>query len=490
MGRVLRRFSIAAVSAVLLTALVHAMPASAADEGAEYREIRFPVEGPVNFTDDFGAPRAGGRTHEGNDLMGSKMQRLLAAVDGTVTFVRLDASNLSGNMLTIRDADGWTYRYIHINNDTPGTDDGSNLIENAFAPGIVTGSKVKAGDFVASMGDSGDAETTAPHLHFEVRRPDGSAANPWTSLRLARGMSAGTRCAYNSNPKRSPAAASGAGYYVLGSDGGIFSFGAAPFFGSVPGLKLPAKVTALRLSTTKTGLGYTILGADGGIFTFGDAAFHGSVPGLNLPVRVSALDLRPTNTGNGYWVLGADGGVFSFGDAEFYGSLPGIGVVNKAIRLVPTPTGKGYWILGKDGGVFSFGDASFYGSVPGLGIDNAAVVAMAAPPTPKTIANPTTTSATSRPAGYWVLAADGGVFAFGAPFYGSLPGTGLCQPPKGVQLAPSATGKGYWMVAENGSVWTFGDASDLGDVPRLGLSTVRAVDLAAVGSTTTLRGQK
>jgi hypothetical protein len=432
----------------------------------------------VNFSDDFGAPRAGGRTHEGNDLMGSKMQHLLSAVDGTVTFARVEAS---GNMLTIRDADGWTYRYIHINNDTPGTDDASNLVENAFAPGITTGSKVKAGDFVAYMGDSGDAETTAPHLHFEIRKPDGSAVNPWTSLRLSKGMTAGTRCAYNANPKRTPSEASGAGYYVLGSDGGIFSFGNAPFLGSVPGLKLPVKVTALRLSTTKTGLGYYILGSDGGIFSFGDATFFGSVPGLNLPARVTALDLRPTRSGAGYWILGADGGVFSFGDAQFFGSLPGIGVTNKAIRLVPTPTGNGYWILGADGGVFSFGDATFFGSVPGLGINNTAVVAMAAPTSDKVN-------------GYWVLAGDGGVFSFGAPFYGSLPGVGLCQPPKGVQMAPSATGKGYWMVAENGSVWTFGDANDFGDVPRLGLTKVRAVDLATLSPaglpTTTLGGKK
>jgi hypothetical protein len=487
----MRRAAVAllTLATVLATAVAHAAPASAADEGADYREIHFPVEGAVNFTDDFGAPRSGGRTHEGNDLMGTKMQHLLAAVDGTVTGAKIDVANLSGNMLTIRDADGWTYRYIHVNNDTPGTDDGSNLPENAFAPGIEPGTKVKAGQVVAYLGDSGNAEGTGPHLHFEVRRPDGTAVDPWTSLRLAKGMPAGTRCAYNSNPKRTPSAASGAGYYVLGSDGGIFSFGDAPFLGSVPGLKLPVKVTALRLSTTKTGLGYYILGADGGIFSFGDAAFYGSVPGLDLPVKVSALDLRPTATGNGYWILGADGGVFSFGDAEFFGSLPGIGVVNKAIRLVQTPTGKGYWILGADGGVFSFGDASFFGSVPGLGVTNASVVAMAAPPAPAAPAL-TAKSKAAAPSGYWVLAGDGGVFAFGAPFYGSLPGVGLCQPPKGVQMAPSATGKGYWMVAENGSVWTFGDASDLGDVPRLGLTKVRAVDLAATPPSTTVRGQR
>jgi hypothetical protein len=471
----MRRFAalFAALPVVLCAPFVaSARPAAAADVGPEYRELHFPVDGAVSFSDDFGAPRSGGRTHEGNDLLGKKLQHLLAAVDGTVVTAKADASNLSGNMLTIKDADGWTYRYIHVNNDTPGTDDDLNPPDAMFAPGIVAGSKVKAGDFVAFMGDSGNAESTSPHLHFEVRRPDGTPIDPWTSLRLARGLPAGTRCAYDKNPKARPSAASGAGYYVLGSDGGIFTFGGAPFVGSVPGLGLPVKVTALRLSTTRSGKGYHVLGADGGIFSFGDAVFHGSVPGLGLGAPVKALDLRPTASGRGYWVLGDDGGVFSFGDAAFHGSVPGLGLAAKvkALRLVPTPSGGGYWVLATDGGVFSFGDAAFYGSVPGLGLANASVVAMAA------------SAAVGRAAsdGYWVLAADGGVFSFGVPFYGSIPGAGLCQWPHGVQLAPSATGKGYWVVGDEGSVWPFGDAVDAGDVPRLGLKGVRAVDLASV----------
>ena len=460
----MRRFPIAFVIAAAAFAGVPIAPARAADTGPEFREVRFPVDGAVSFSDDFGDPRSGGRTHEGNDLMGARMQKLLAAVDGTVASAKLDASNLSGHMLTIRDADGWTYRYIHVNNDTPGTDDGLATIDQIFAPGITSGSKVAAGDHVAFMGDSGNAEGTSPHLHFEIHDPDGVAVNPWTSLRLAKGLPAGTRCSYPKNPKAKPSKSSGAGYYVLGNDGGIFTFGSAPFAGSVPGLGLEARVTALRLAATKSGKGYRVLGDDGGIFSFGDAEFFGSVPGLNLPVRVKALDLRPTSTGNGYWILGEDGGVFSFGDAEFFGSVPGLGIKAKALRLVPTPTGKGYWVLGVDGGVFSFGDAEFAGSVPGLGIPTT-VVAMAAAP---------------KGGGYWVLGNDGGVFSFGAPFHGSIPGVGLCQWPKGVQIAPSASGSGYWVVAENGSVWPFGDALDYGDVPGVGLTTVRAVDLAAV----------
>ncbi|MEY2433600.1 MAG: hypothetical protein QOC92_3325, partial [Acidimicrobiaceae bacterium] len=90
-----------------------------------------------------------------------------------------------GNMLVVRDSEGWEYWYIHINNDNPGTDDGLNPPEWMFAPGITRGSKVVAGQFIAFMGDSGNAESTAPHLHFEIHMPDGTPINPYDSLLAA-----------------------------------------------------------------------------------------------------------------------------------------------------------------------------------------------------------------------------------------------------------------------------------------------------------------
>ena len=57
--------------------------------------------------------------------MGAKLMPLVAAADGTVTFLRTDASGTSGNMVEITDDDGWSYWYMHVNNDTPGTDDGA-----------------------------------------------------------------------------------------------------------------------------------------------------------------------------------------------------------------------------------------------------------------------------------------------------------------------------------------------------------------------------
>ena len=149
------------------------------------RPITFPASGTVSYVDSFGAPRSGGRTHEGQDLMGAKGTPLVAAVSGVVTRVRHDNTGLSGNSLTIRGDDGWSYVYIHLNNDSPGTDDGANAYGQAFGLGIAPNVRVTAGQHVAYLGDSGNAEDAGAHLHFEIRRPDGAAVNPYPSLRAA-----------------------------------------------------------------------------------------------------------------------------------------------------------------------------------------------------------------------------------------------------------------------------------------------------------------
>ena len=100
--------------------------------------------------------------------MGTKLERLVACVTGTVVGFKYDTA---GNYLYLADAAGYYYGYLHINNDTPGTDDGANPRNWAFAPGIDIGSKVQRGQLIAYMGDSGNAEPTAPHLHFEIRKP-------------------------------------------------------------------------------------------------------------------------------------------------------------------------------------------------------------------------------------------------------------------------------------------------------------------------------
>ena len=172
-------------SALRVVAVVGVVVSGAAKCEAPTRNIVFPVGAKVSYTDTFGAPRSGGRHHEGQDLMGTKGMPLIAAVDGTVRYLKYSASGLSGNMLQITDADGWSYSYIHVNNDSPGTDDARNVYEQAFVDGIRAGQKVKAGEPVAYLGDSGNAESTAPHLHFEIRDPNGVAVNAYSSLKAA-----------------------------------------------------------------------------------------------------------------------------------------------------------------------------------------------------------------------------------------------------------------------------------------------------------------
>ncbi|HLN42637.1 MAG TPA: IPT/TIG domain-containing protein, partial [Acidimicrobiales bacterium] len=157
------------------------------------------------------------------------------------------------------------------------------------------------------------------------------------------------------------------GYWMVGNDGGIFSFGGAPFEGSLPGLGIHVK-NIVGMVPTSTGKGYWMVGSDGGVFAFGDAGFVGSLPGINVHVS-NIVAVVPTSTGKGYWMIGSDGGVFAFGDAGFVGSLPGINVhVSNIVAAVPTSTGKGYWMSGTDGGVFAFGDAGFVGSLPGINV--------------------------------------------------------------------------------------------------------------------------
>ncbi|MGK2929322.1 MAG: DUF4214 domain-containing protein [Acidimicrobiales bacterium] len=188
----LRRALAALTTALCLIGSV-AVPASAATVAPDYqtavRTIVFPVAGP-NYTygDTFGACRSGcSRGHEGTDIMTPKLTELLAARDATVTWSKDTATpdGSQGNYLMLTDSEGWEYWYIHINIDSPGTDDGANPEEWIFAPGIGRGSEVVAGQHIAYAGDSGNAEGSGSHLHFEIHKPDGSIINPYQSLQAA-----------------------------------------------------------------------------------------------------------------------------------------------------------------------------------------------------------------------------------------------------------------------------------------------------------------
>ncbi|HZU80074.1 MAG TPA: hypothetical protein VE991_09185, partial [Acidimicrobiales bacterium] len=114
------------------------------------------------------------------------------------------------------------------------------------------------------------------------------------------------------------------------------------------------------------------------------------------------------------------GGVLALGDAKLHGDFSGMSVNSPLEALAPTADGNGYWVAAADGGVFAFGDAPFLGSMGNRGL-YAPIVGMASPDT----------------GGYWLVALDGGIFAFGdAPFLGSMGGTRLAQPIVGMAATP------------------------------------------------------
>jgi hypothetical protein len=253
-------------------------------------------------------------------------------------------------------------------------------------------------------------------------------------------------CGRSRNPASHPSSSSSRGYWVAGADGSVFALKGAPFKGTPHG-RVFGRI--IGMGATKTGKGYYMLDMAGRVFTFGDARSRGSMVGKRLNAPIIAMAATPS--GRGYWLLGRDGGVFTFGDAKFYGSTGNRRLNKPIISMTPTKSGRGYWLLASDGGVFSFGNARFHGSTGNRRLA-APVISMAAAPSGR---------------GYWLVARDGGVFSFGVPFYGSLPGKGLCRPPQGVQIRPSLTGRGYFVLAVDGTVWGFGDAKAGASAPPL-----------------------
>ena len=144
----------------------------------------FPVAGDVTYIDDFGQARAGG-PHQGNDLMGVKKTPVVAVESGKVTFWTTSAS--AGCMLYLYGDSGTMYEYIHLNNDLTMKNDnrGTCVPGVSYAKGLKSGAHVQAGQIVGYLGDSGDANGIASHLHFELHPNGGDAVSPYTYLQSA-----------------------------------------------------------------------------------------------------------------------------------------------------------------------------------------------------------------------------------------------------------------------------------------------------------------
>ena len=175
-----RHRTIAAVLLVLLAAW-----ASTGTAGAAVPRLIFPVLGETTYYDDFGDPRPSGG-HEGNDLMAAKHTPVVAVEAGRV--VKYTRSRNAGCMLYLYGRSGTTYMYIHLNNDRTLRNDNRGGCRNgvAFAPGLHSHDRVQAGQLIAYVGDSGDANGIASHLHFEVHPNGGRAVSPYKHLRRAR----------------------------------------------------------------------------------------------------------------------------------------------------------------------------------------------------------------------------------------------------------------------------------------------------------------
>jgi Stage II sporulation protein len=237
------------------------------------------------------------------------------------------------------------------------------------------------------------------------------------------------------------------GYWVNATDGGIFSFGNAQFYGSTGSIRLNQPVVAI--ASTHDAAGYWEVATDGGVFSFGDASFLGSTGSIRL--NKPMVGMATTPDGGGYWLVASDGGIFAYGDAQFYGSTGSLHLNKPVIGMVPTHDGGGYWLIASDGGLFAFGDAQFHGSLGST-----------PPPTPIVGVAPSPDGG-----GYWMLEANGTSHAFGdAPsvgLSGNSPALSTMKSPMS-GLIPDFSGQGFDAVNGSGQVFAFGDAPYFGDV--------------------------
>src|SRR5260370_10800220 len=117
------------------------------------------------------------------------------------------------------------------------------------------------------------------------------------------------------------------------------------------------------MPTPPYGKAYWLVASDGGIFSFGNAAFYGSTGAVRLKRPI--VGIAGTPDGKGYWMVASDGGIFSFGDARFYGSTGAVPLNRPIVAMLASSAGRGYLLVAADGGVFAFGDAPYFGSTAG-----------------------------------------------------------------------------------------------------------------------------
>jgi hypothetical protein len=319
--------------------------------------------------------------------------------------------------------------------------------------------------FVASVGTTGDGATSVASISTAVCTVGSDGHNVsfvgFGVCTLTASVAQGAHFfGATGNTQSFPVGPAARGYWLVGSDGGIFSFGAASFFGSMGSIPLQRPVVGITPSASRTG--YWLVASDGGIFSFGSSSYYGSVPAVGLhpagsgaPNSLNApiVGMVPSVTGHGYFMVASDGGVFAFGDARFAGSCPGIGgCAGKAIAVMPDSTGRGYWLVTNTGNVYAFGDATFYGA-----------------PAPST-AQVVDAVATQDWRGYWLLYNNGAVASFGDATAMGAPLGFVNGFNPATSIFPTADGEGYWIASGRGDVFAYGDAPYLGSEAASGLN--------------------
>lgn len=163
----LKRISFAFIGLFILTSLNN-QPHLDAKHSEFLESMVFPVKNIMShFYDDWGEIRGNGkRVHEGIDIRAQKGSPIVAIADGRVNTISYSES--SGYYIAIDHQNGWLSLYVHLDDDINGNDNlgGRNT---AFADDIYLGGEVIAGQTIGYVGDSGNADGTVPHVHFEVR---------------------------------------------------------------------------------------------------------------------------------------------------------------------------------------------------------------------------------------------------------------------------------------------------------------------------------
>ena len=250
------------------------------------------------------------------------------------------------------------------------------------------------------------------------------------------------------------------GYWMVGSDGRVYSFGDAKGYGDA---SLAPGAQAVDIEPTPSGNGYWIIDDQGHVFAKGDAKAFGDVSrSILTPVEV-ITSLSSTKSGNGYWVFTSVGRAIPFGDAVFYGDMRDTKLNGPVLDSIPTASGNGYYMVASDGGIFSFGDAVFKGSMGGKPLNK---------PVQSLVPD-------GDGSGYWLVASDGGIFAFEAPFKGSMGAVKLNKPVTGMVRY----GDGYLMVGEDGGIFSFSSKKFVGSLgdnpPKNPITSVAALDAPA-----------